>query len=1088
MNPLDSLAVKKLLPTLEALYPEKKIFALSGLDDSLREKLNDLYQSFGYPNLDRFLRDIGYEIIPASAARDLRSFVLYMPGQEPEPIRSKVVNAINLLDQYYPERVVSGSLQNDHKSLYSKLSGLYLWLGYESLDSMLEAYGYKRESANAGRPENDYQALIDHLLEKYEDKPKPKNMGMLIFDNPEYRGQLKTLQNKATELFGMSLKAFLTDLGLFAEKEESRPAPKAAGGTMQDAALDALRNLYSTLDEGIYGTYDQAIARLEGMTVKQNKAGQIYIFRVYTCPETLNLPYGIQAISSGVFKNQTGLQEVILPDTLTEIAAETFSGCTALSSIRLPSSLEEIGERAFACCSSLKSIVIPSSVKVVGKGAFADCSSLSDVSTSNPAMRVSSTAFDGCPYQYEPFSDQGSTDPADFTWSPGRKDSAVLTGYRGHEKAIRVPGIIEGHVVTTIGIGAFQGNQELRSVVLPETVTVLQKDVFRDCANLETVHLSDNIAKLITTTFSGCTSLREVNIPDSMTELKRSCFRDSPLRVLHIGKSLQIIPADTFQYTHSDQNGNWIVERTLEKVDVHPENPWLCYRDGLLLSADGTVLLSALMDAAFCQIPETVEVIAENAFVNMRQLRDVRFSSRLQTIGSSAFQSTGLRSVRLPASLRSIESSAFRYCMDLSSVLFEDGVESIGEGAFAGCPIVSVMLPASVKTLGPRCFPCFGEFDDKMLDFRIAEDNPYLRADGTALYQLEDGEKTLTVLYGRRYKETFWNAPAPKLRYEVEKGTTHIADAAFAGCVNLAEVILPEGLRSIGSEAFKNTNVAELVLPSTVKSIGGGAFAGGRDFFGNRTGVGKLSLAPGNRNLFMENDGLYVCREDGGNTLVAYLGDQASVFTLAAGTVEIGAEAFAGSALRAVSLPVGITTIGEYAFRGCQELRRLYLGYLDRNGREKTAEIYLPVVEEETVFWGMSLRDQFMDCIRSGHEDGIFDFEKYDSLFESISELEDKALVAADRLKSEYRLAPTYADNYRRFLQQNSDAAARVLIQENDEKAVALMLALGYLNPSDLDRYIELANQRGSSAVQVLLMNYKSSKVGFDFSFLDLEL
>ena len=142
MNPLDSLAVKNLLPSLEALYPEHKIFALSSLDDKLREKLNDLYQTFGYQNLDKLLQDIGYEIIPASAVKDLRSEVLYSPGQEPEPIRTKVKNMLVLLDEYYPSHVIRGSLQNDHKSLASTVSGLCQWLGYIDTASFLEAYGY----------------------------------------------------------------------------------------------------------------------------------------------------------------------------------------------------------------------------------------------------------------------------------------------------------------------------------------------------------------------------------------------------------------------------------------------------------------------------------------------------------------------------------------------------------------------------------------------------------------------------------------------------------------------------------------------------------------------------------------------------------------------------------------------------------------------------------------------------------------------------------------------------------------------------------------------------------------------------------
>ena len=159
---------------------------------------------------------------------------------------------------------------------------------------------------------------------------------------------------------------------------------------------------------------------------------------------------------------------------------------------------------------------------------------------------------------------------------------------------------------------------------------------------------------------------------------------------------------------------------------------------------------------------------------------------------------------------------------------------------------------------------------------------------------------------------------------------------------------------------------------------------------------------------------------------------------------------------------------------------------IDPSGKEKTAEIFLPSAEDSGLFWGTSLRDQFMDCIRSGHANGVFDFEKYDSLFESITENRDKVLVALDRLKTEYRLAPTYAANYRRFIQNNRGEAFRTVIAENDADAVMLLFAFGTPSRADLDLYIDMANRAGSTAVQVLLMNKKNSSFSFDFSDLDL--
>ncbi len=1085
MNASDSPVVKRILAKLEALYPEHKVFALSSLDDDLRETLNNAYQSLGYSSMDDLLGDLGYERISASAVRDLRSEVLYFPGNEPEPIRSKIVNALGMLEEYYPDRTVQGSIQTAHKSLYMKLSGLSQWLGYADIGSLLEAYGYSLISGSSGRPENDYQALIDHLLEKYADKPKPKNMGLLIFDNPEYRSQLKTLQNKAPELFGMSLKEFLSDLGLFAEKEERSASPasaKSSGGSMQEAAFRALKEICDR--EG--RDYGRAVAALEGLTVKQNKAGQIYVFRADRCPEILDIPYGIGAISSGAFKGQTGLREVRLPATVKEIASDTFSGCTSLCSVLTEDGLEAVGDRAFSGCMALESVVFPASVRTIGKEAFSGCSALRDVTIPDLTARVSPSAFDGCPYRYEPFADKDSSDPEDFFWEPGRKDTAIITGYRGTDRAVRIPPMVSGRIVTTIAGGAFQGNRELREVSIPDTVTSVLSNAFRDCEKLERVHLSERLSKIITTTFSGCKSLREINIPNDMSELKRSTFRDSPLQVLHIGQSLQTLSGDCFLYSYADPyTSEWHVKRTIEAVDVSPDNPWLRAVDGVLYSADGKKLITALKDFRSFTVPESVEEIGDSAFSQMTSLQDICFPAGLRIIGAGSFRSTGLRSIRLPSGVRMICEEAFAWCNDLASVLFEEGVEEIGDRAFDGCPIVSVLLPATVRRLGVLSFPCFGSFNDKMLDFRIEEGNPYLRADGTALYQLENGEKTLTVVYSRRFKEISWDGRITTVSYAVEDGTVRIADEAFSGCVNLTELTLPEGLKTIGKEAFKATGIDRLVIPSTVTEIGGGAFEGDRGFLGNRIGVRSVSLADGNRRFYTEDDDLYFCRDDGKNALVARFG-RGDMAALPPQTAEIFPGAFACTDIRAVRLPLGLTEIGEGAFRGCSELRRLYMDCIDPSGKEKTAEIFLPSAEDSGLFWGTSLRDQFMDCIRSGHENGVFDFEKYDSLFESITENRDKVLVALDRLKTEYRLAPTYAANYRRFIQNNRGEAFRTVIAENDADAVMLLFAFGTPSRADLDLYIDMANRAGSTAVQVLLMNKKNSSFSFDFSDLDL--
>lgn len=54
--------VKPLLQRLEELYPEHKVFALSGLDEHLRKYLAESYSQLGYPTVEDYFHAQGYEV------------------------------------------------------------------------------------------------------------------------------------------------------------------------------------------------------------------------------------------------------------------------------------------------------------------------------------------------------------------------------------------------------------------------------------------------------------------------------------------------------------------------------------------------------------------------------------------------------------------------------------------------------------------------------------------------------------------------------------------------------------------------------------------------------------------------------------------------------------------------------------------------------------------------------------------------------------------------------------------------------------------------------------------------------------------
>lgn len=65
------------------------------------------------------------------------------------------------------------------------------------------------------------------------------------------------------------------------------------------------------------------------------------------------------------------------------------------------------------------------------------------------------------------------------------KDGEVtITGYIGTDREIVIPDTIEDRPVTVIGEKAFQG-YDMTSIIIPNTITIIQKRAFDDCKRLE---------------------------------------------------------------------------------------------------------------------------------------------------------------------------------------------------------------------------------------------------------------------------------------------------------------------------------------------------------------------------------------------------------------------------------------------------------------------------------------------------------------------------------------------------------------------------------------------------------------------------
>ncbi len=127
-----------------------------------------------------------------------------------------------------------------------------------------------------------------------------------------------------------------------------------------------------------------------------------------------------------------------------------------------------------------------------------------------------------------------------------------------------------------------------------------------------------------------------------------------------------------------------------------------------------------------------------------------------------------------------------------------------------------------------------------------------------------------------------------------------LSEFLFAYCKNLAEIVLPDSVTSIGGRAFEGcSRLTSVTIPGSVTSIGDWAFVGCSRLTSVTIPDSVTSIG---YNAFNGCTGL---------TSVTILGSVTS----------IGGRAFYGcSRLTNVTIPGSVTSIGDWAFEGCTEL------------------------------------------------------------------------------------------------------------------------------------------------------------------------
>ena len=365
----------------------------------------------------------------------------------------------------------------------------------------------------------------------------------------------------------------------------------------------------------------------------------------------LTIPDGVTTIGYYAFNKCSSLESLILPDSLTSISYTEFESCSNLKynvydnakylgndknpyvllvkavnkDIRycnIHKNTKIIYQDAFLCC-DLANVVIPDSVTHIDYGAFGFCEKTERVTIGSGVTFIDYHAFYYCNKlkniyyngtkkqwnaifkidgwdesvsSYTIHCTDGDLDGRELEYAPSYNGTYYICTGIGTLTAedIVIKSEYNGKPVKAIGDKAFYKCYQLKSIIIPDSVTAIGNSAFEDCFDLTEIQVPDTVTSIGRYAFAYCGSLTSINIPDRIEIISEGAYRQcSSVKSITIPDSVTQI---------------------------------------------GKMAFYACAGLTSVTVPDSVVKIGDSAFGYCRNLQSITIGSGVKEIGKSIFE------------------------------------------------------------------------------------------------------------------------------------------------------------------------------------------------------------------------------------------------------------------------------------------------------------------------------------------------------------------------------------------------------------------------------------------------------------------